>query len=345
MWRRAGHAMVSTGAWLMLLGACGPSGATSSDAAEVDDGAPDTEMDYRGGGAYLVYNRTQGGHKHLFRASFDGTGEIQLTAGDHDNVYPEIEGDSIYFSSGGRDGNLWIRIHTMDLDGSNVRLVPIDLPDAHLYQPAPCGPTLFFAAFIPGVHDHLEIYRVDGSGGVPTRLTTTTAGNPGFVWSQLPHCSPDHSRLVYGSTQSGSTQIWRMDADGRSQVQLTFPGQRSPGLQCEDYGGVPRECYANCNAPKWSANNVIAMYCGIEQQHGEIFTMAPDGSGQSQLTDDAGILTNDNPFFSPDGFFVGYAHGDPTIILTTLERIPAAGGARAALIEGLGPEYSSAWGG
>jgi hypothetical protein len=53
-------------------------------------------MDYRGGGAYLVYNRSQGGHKHLFRAGFEGTGEIQLTAGDHDNVYPEIEGDLIW---------------------------------------------------------------------------------------------------------------------------------------------------------------------------------------------------------------------------------------------------------
>jgi Tol biopolymer transport system component len=339
-----------------LLCACQSSGDANPgdiDAGEDPDAGEDLDtgvdldagVDGLGGGAFLVYNKWSDGHKHLFRSSYDGTGEIQLTAGEHDNVYPEMEGDTIFFSSGGRGGNPWIQIFTMDLDGSNVQLVPIELPDAHLYQPAHCGSYLFFAAFIPGLHDHLEIYRVDIGGGIPARLTTTTAGNPGFVWSQLPHCSPDHTQVVFGSTRSGSTQIWKMDVDGQNLMQLTFRGQRDPAAQCEDYHGVMQSCYADCNAPKWSSRDRIAMYCGIEQQHGEIFIMAPDGTEQIQLTDDSGILTNDNPFFSPDGSFVGYAHGDPGVTLTSLERIPADGGSRVRLVEGLGQEYSSAWGG
>ena len=79
--------------------------------------------------------------------------------------------------------------------------------------------------------------------------------------------------------------------------------------------------------------------------HKHLFRSNYDGTGEIQLTDDAGILTNDNPFFSPDGSFVGYAHGDPGAQLTSLERVPASGGSRVRLIEGLGEAYSSAWGG
>ncbi len=296
---------------------------------------------------YLVYNREVAGHKHLFRARPDGFGEIQLTSGDYDNVYPSIHAGTVYFSSGGRipnDPNIYLM--TMSLfDGSNQRMIPIALPNAALLQPSFCGSSLVFAAVVPGVHDNLEVYRVDLAGGTPTRLTTTTAGKPNDVWAQLPSCNPTFDEMVFAWTQSGSTEIWKMNLDGTNKVQLTMPQQRSPGAMCLNYMNSMSPCYDDCNAPTWSSTGDVAMFCGIEQQRGEVFVMDGDGANQEQLTHDPGILTNDNPAFSPDGRHIAFLHGDPPAQITSLEVIDVDGSNRTITTAGLGPNYTCTWGG
>jgi Tol biopolymer transport system component len=315
-----------------------PVGASVDDAA-MDGAAP-------GPGRYLFYNRQVAGHKHLFRARIDGTEEAQLTSGDYDNVYPMIHGDTVYFSSGGRtanDPNIYIM--TMRLDGSNVQTIPIAIGNGALLQPAYCGDTLVFAAVIPSVHDHLEVYRVDIGGGTATRLTTTTAGRPGDVWAQLPSCNPTHDEVAFAWTKSGSTEIWKMKLDGSDPVQLTKAQERSPGAMCSNYMGGMSPCYDDCNAPSWGATGRIAMFCGIEQQRGEVFAMDATGANQTRITYDMGLLTNDGPAFSLDGSHIAFVHGDPSTHITTLEIVDADGANRTIVTPGLGPNYTCAWGG
>jgi Tol biopolymer transport system component len=87
------------------------------------------------------------------------------------------------------------------------------------------------------------------------------------------------------------------------------------------------------------------MFCGIEQQRGEIFTMDANGANQVELTHDSGIQTNDAPTFSLDGLHIAFVHGDPITQLTTLERIDIDGSNRIIVAPGLGPNYTCAWGG
>jgi Tol biopolymer transport system component len=257
-----------------------------------------------------------------------------------------IHGETVYFSSGGRTaGDPNIYIMTMRLDGSNVQTIPITIGSGALLQPSFCGSSLVFAAVIPSVHNHLEVYRVDIGGGTPDKLTTTTAGRPNDVWAQLPSCNPSYDEIAFAWTQTGSTEIWTMKLDGTNQVQLTKTNQRSPGAMCSNYMGGMSPCYDDCNAPNWGTTGRITMFCGIEQQRGEIFAMDSDGSNQTQLTHDAGLLTNDGPSFSLDALRVAFMHGDPSTMVTTLEVIDADGNNRAIVTAGLGPNYTCAWGG
>jgi Tol biopolymer transport system component len=309
---------------------------------------PDAAVDgaTSGAGRYLIYNRQVAGHKHLFRAFVDGSQEIQLTSGAYDNVYPSIHGDLVYFASGGRtpnDPNIYIM--TMGLDGSNVQTVPIALPNSALLQPSFCGTSLVFAAVVPAVHNHLEVYRVDIGGGTPTRLTTTTQGRPNDVWAQFPSCDVAYDQMLFSWTQTGSTEIWKMNLDGGGKTQLTSPQQRSPGAMCSNYQGTMSPCYDDCNAPQWASTGLITMFCGIEQQRGEIFTMDASGANQTQLTHDPGLVTNDGPAFSPDGLHIAFIHGDPMTQITTLERIDIDSSHRTIVTPGLGPNYTCSWGG
>jgi Tol biopolymer transport system component len=87
------------------------------------------------------------------------------------------------------------------------------------------------------------------------------------------------------------------------------------------------------------------MFCGIEQQRGEVFVMDADGSHQTQLTHDTGLLTNDGPTFSLDGLRLCFVHGDPSTMVTTLEVIDVDGNNRNIVTPGLGPPYTCGWGG
>ena len=316
---------------------------SGTDGAATPDAGPGA--DPGGGGRYLIFNRNESGHKHLFRSDFDGSNIMQLTSGDHDNVYPHIAGSTVYFSSGGRGGSTAISIFRMELDGSGVRVIPIELPSAHMFMPSLCGSYLFFTAFRPGVHDHLDVYRVDADGGVPIRITTTTNGSSHGMWAAQPSCNPAQDRVGFSWTQSGNTQIWSAALDGSDPVQLTFVGERNPSEMCLDFMGVNVPCYSHCNAPHWGSDGSITMFCGIERHHGEIFRMNADGTGQLQLTDDPATLSNDGPTFSPDATHVVYTHGDDVARITTLERVRADGANRETVILGVGAEFTSTWGG
>ncbi len=109
----------------------------------------------------------------------------------------------------------------------------------------------------------------------------------GPTWSLFPRFSPDGRQLLYASTSSGTSQIWVMDIDGTHKRQLTF------GLGPE---------FPDANAPNWSfRGDRIVFWAGFETRYGEVWSMDPDGSNPLQLTDQPGMVSSDNPVWSPDG--------------------------------------------
>jgi Tol biopolymer transport system component len=128
---------------------------------------------------------------------------------------------------------------------------------------------------------------VNPDGSAPRQLTDTPKASAGPTWSLFPRFSRDGSKILYASTQSGSSQIWIMNGDGASKRQMT--------------NGVAINA-PDANAPNWSPDGKhIVFWAGYETKYGEIWAMGADGSSPKQLTDQPAPISSDNPAWSPDG--------------------------------------------
>lgn len=85
-------------------------------------------------------------------------------------------------------------------------------------QVSPDGNTVLYGVSyydIPTNKNNRELFTVDVTGGIPTRLTTSAKGEYSALWT------PDGKRIGYLSAQSGSLQLWEMNADGSNKTQVT----------------------------------------------------------------------------------------------------------------------------
>jgi len=131
-----------------------------------------------------------------------------------------------------------------------------------------------------------------------------------------PTWSPDGSRMAFGC----STGICVMDADGSNRTQLTS---------------------GNYNLPSWSPDGTTIAFDRIRPGQGsDIYTINPDGSGQTQLTNDGESVYDEYPDWSPDGtkiVFGSWRDGDGEIWVMN-----ADGSAETQLTHAPGSE-SPAW--
>jgi TolB protein len=202
-------------------------------------------------GTQVVYQRTVNGDDEIFRIDADGTGAINLTnhAGDDWSPAWSPSGQRIVFVSNRGEG---LQLYVMNADGSNVRQLTF-FTELSPGNPAwsPTGKLIAFDVNLNGEID-LAIIRADGSH---LRRLTNTPGVADFD----PNWAPDGSTFVFASANyetnefgvwmfgpGGTTQltsgfdlrpafapdgtqivfvrgfdVWRMNADGTGQVQLT----------------------------------------------------------------------------------------------------------------------------
>jgi TolB protein len=141
-------------------------------------------------------------------------------------------------------------------------------------------------AFASDRDNNIHIYTInpDGTGVLPTSSDNRT-------FDSLPRWSPDGSKMVFSSNQSGNYQIWSMNADGSDRKRLTDLKGRSA-------------------LPRWSPDgSKIAFTSEVLNAAGdndlEIFVINSDGSGVQQLTisparADGKTAWNSVPAWSPD---------------------------------------------
>ncbi|HSK10097.1 MAG TPA: hypothetical protein VK911_11005 [Vicinamibacterales bacterium] len=101
-------------------------------------------------------------------------------------------------------------IYVLPASGGEPRLVTPKGP-SYWHGWSPDGKTLAYCARRDGEYD---VYTIPVEGGEERRLTTAPGLDDG------PDYAPD-GRIWFNSVRSGVMKIWRMDPDGRNQVQMT----------------------------------------------------------------------------------------------------------------------------
>jgi len=185
-------------------------------------------------------------------------------------------------------------IYIKNADGSNqTRLTNNELCEVALDW-SPDGTRLVFGSLsIDPVSGRtlVTFYTINADGSNQTRLTTVSEalGGAGNVsWS------PDGTKIAFaGRTSNGNIDIYTMKADGTNQIRLT----NTPGVEY---------------LPDWSPDGSKIAFTrqtnpGIHIFYqGAIYTMNPDGSEQTPITDTSMLPPESrridfSPTWAPDG--------------------------------------------
>lgn len=191
-----------------------------------------------------------------------------------------------------RDGN-W-EIYVMNADGSGQT----NLTNDPAMDGSPAGPPTWSAdgskiAFASDRDGNIEVYVMNANGSGLTRLTNNGAADGMPAWS------PDGSKIAFVSTRDGNLEIYVMNADGSNPQRLTndpagdyFPVWSPNGTKIAFHSTrqdpSPNTCIPNC---------II-----------DIYTMPPNGSGVTNLTNDGKSSLAD---WSPDGSKIAFERHDP----------------------------------
>jgi TolB protein len=233
----------------------------------------------------------------------------QLTfGGENAEAYFSFDGRSLIFQST-REGRGCDQIYTMDVDGSNVRMVStgkgrttcgyfypgdqhIVYSSTHLASDA-CPPTPDYSrGYVWPVYGTYDIFRANRDGSNLTRLTSSPS------YDAEATIGPD-GRIVFTSLRDGDMEIYSMSGDGSDVRRLT----NRPGPD----GG-----------PFFSADGTQIVFRGRTLEAGdlqefrlllkehlwrpswlEIFVMNADGTNLRQVTNLK--AASFAPFFFPDG--------------------------------------------
>ncbi len=201
-------------------------------------------------------------------------------------------------------------------------------PEAEDANPhiSPDGNKIAFSSDMDGI---FHIYVMDTDGGNVTKLTDGPAGDLSPRWS------PDGNEIAFSRTGA----IYIMNSDGSNLQQVTEPKPESTAPPCEAGGflggwspdgerltfyaasatrGIGQVCTIRTDGsdltivvsdppgwqvePAWSPDGEWIVYRSIRDDNHEIYKVKPDGSSDTNLTNNPAIDLE--PTWSPDGQWI-----------------------------------------
>lgn len=215
----------------------------------------------------IVYLSGNSDQSEIWTMNLDGSSKTKIVTG--------TSGDEIAISPNGsriaytvkKDTNsyeLWL----INSDGTGqTKVEALSCAWGYLYW-SPQSAKVLFSYYDPGVNKY-RFLVVDSNGTNKTQLLSgTDSGNSGACWS------PDGTKICFSGTIGGTSGLYVTNADGTNKVKIANSG----------------------SFPDWSSRNKIA-YRGI-------WTISPDGSGNTKLTDGY------DPRWSPNGEKIRYTEYD-----------------------------------
>jgi Tol biopolymer transport system component len=228
-----------------------------------NDLASDVDPDLSPNGQRIVFTSNMNGNNEILVLDRSGLRNLTNEPANDEWARWSPDGQRILFDSN-RDGGVF-EVYVMNADGSGLPTRLTDPPVLSRYASwSPNGKQIVFRRGID-----IHVMGVDGSGD--QQLTSEAA--PSFA--QMPVFSPDGRYIAFMSFREGYCSVFRMNADGSDQVNLTPKNATDPSTSwCS-------------RAPAWSADGREIFFMSFRPAtagHNELFVMSADGTNVRQLT-------------------------------------------------------------
>ncbi len=169
----------------------------------------------------LLSTKIGGGFANVFSANVDGSNLKRITTARAVETEPKINpknSSEVLFVSG-RSGQG--QVYRMNMDGANIERLTDGSGQAANPSWHPNGQIMAMSwnRGFEFEHGNFNIFMMEVAKRELTQLTHGAGRNVNPVWG------PDGLHIVFGSTRSGTTQIWTMLADGTQLKQLTTTGR------------------------------------------------------------------------------------------------------------------------
>ena len=237
-------------------------------------------------GSKIAYLCCTGHDSSLWVMNADGSGSRRLTTGLASSPAWSPDGSRIAYDDHGA-GAIW----SIAADGSDAKRL------AHASgggRWSPDGSSIVFFSWrdFPGQEQRNELYVMAADGSNQVRLTDNDAEDVEPTWS------PDGTQIAFTSSRAGNPDIYVVAADGSDERQLTTDPAPDEG-------------------PAWSPDGSRILFTSyrdgadplmLGSGNAEVFTVRPDGSGPTNLTNDPDW--DGYPAWSPDGRQIAFSIND-----------------------------------